>query len=190
MNDKGRLIIISAPSGAGKGTVIAAMQRRRPELRYSVSATTRAPREGEVDGVHYYFVTAERFAQMQACDEFLECETYVGNSYGTPIEPILQNIERGIDTILEIEVKGAKSVRRRMPDALTIFILPPSEEELRRRLCGRGTDSEDEIERRMEVAREEMRAAEDYTFNVVNDDAERAAGEILAILDFNRVDYL
>lgn len=189
MNREGRLIILSAPSGAGKNTVLREVFRLRPELRYSVSATTRAPRVGETDGVQYHFVTAERFAEMRENDEFLECETYVGNSYGTPKAPILENIANGIDTILEIEVKGARKVREKM-DAITIFLLPPSEEELRRRLTGRGTNDEAEVARRLEVAHEEMAAADEYAFNVVNDDAERAARELLAILDFNREDHL
>jgi len=189
MTKKGRLVIVSAPSGAGKGTVLREVFRLRPELRYSISATTRAPRAGETDGVQYHFVTAEKFAEMRENDEFLECETYVGNSYGTPIKPILANIDNGIDTILEIEVKGARKVRERM-DVLSIFLLPPSEEELRRRLTGRGTSDAAEIERRLTVAHEEMAAADEYTFNVVNDVASRAARELLAILDFNREDYL
>ena len=186
MTNPGRLIIISAPSGAGKGTVISLLRRLRPELQYSVSATTRAPRAGEVDGTHYYFVTSEKFEEMQARDEFLECETYVGNNYGTPVAPILRNIENGIDTILEIEVKGARVVAERMPEALTIFILPPSEAELRRRLSARGTDSEEAIENRLATAKVEMLSAEDYTYTVINDIAEHAAKEILRILDSNR----
>ena len=190
MTKKGRLVIVSAPSGAGKGTVLREVTRLRPGLRFSVSATTRAPRAGEEDGTHYYFITREEFDAMIGRGEFLEHETYASNSYGTPIKPILQNIADGVDTILEIEVKGARQVRQKMDDTISIFISPPSEEELRRRLVGRGTNSEEDVERRLAIARDEMLAVEEFTFNVVNDDAERAAREILAILDFNREDYL
>jgi guanylate kinase len=190
MNKKGRLIIISAPSGAGKGTVIREVTRLRPEIKYSVSATTRAPRPGEVNGEHYYFVDAAEFDAMAARGEFLEHESYVGNSYGTPRGPIERNMDEGIDTILEIEVKGARQVREKIPDVISIFLAVPDEEELHRRLTGRGKMDEAELESRIQTAREELAAAEEYTFTVVNDDAERAAREIIAILDFNREDYL
>jgi len=190
MSKKGRLIVISAPSGTGKGTVIGEMLKLRPELSVSVSATTREPRPGEAHGRHYFFVTREKFDEMIANDEFLEHETYAGNSYGTPIAPIQARIADGLDTILEIEVKGARSVWRRMDDVISIFISPPSLEELRRRLIGRGTNDEAEIERRLAIAREEILAVDEFQFHVVNDVAERAAHEVLAILDFNREDYI
>ncbi|MDR0906025.1 MAG: guanylate kinase [Oscillospiraceae bacterium] len=190
MNKKGRLVIISAPSGAGKGTVIREITRLRPEIKYSVSATTRAPRPGEVHGEHYFFVSPEEFDAMVERGEFLEHETYVGNSYGTPRGPIERNIADGIDTILEIEVKGARQVRGKIPDVISIFLAAPNEEELRRRLIGRGTSEDTELVKRLETAREELAASEEYAFTVVNDDATRAAREIIAILDFNREDYL
>ncbi|MDR0838244.1 MAG: guanylate kinase [Oscillospiraceae bacterium] len=182
---RGRLIIISAPSGAGKGTVIREIMKLRPEIAYSVSATTRAPRPGEVDGVDYFFITPEEFREREERGDFLENETYVGNRYGTPREAIERNAERGVDTILEIEVKGARLVRAKAPEALSIFLAPPDEEELRRRLHGRGTSSAEEAQERLDTARDEMNAAGEYMFTVINANAEEAAREILAILDKN-----
>jgi guanylate kinase len=180
---RGRLIIISAPSGAGKGTVIRELRRRRPEIRYSVSATTRAPRPGEEHGVDYIFLAPEEFEAMEARGEFLESETYVGRRYGTPRLPIERNIGDGADTILEIEVKGARKVRAKKPDALSIFLAPPSEQELRRRLRDRGTTPGEEFERRLDTAKKEMEAIGEYEYTVINDDPERAAQEIIAIID-------
>ncbi|MDR2421392.1 MAG: guanylate kinase [Oscillospiraceae bacterium] len=179
---RGRLIIISAPSGAGKGTVIRELRKLCPELEYSVSATTRAPRPGEKHGADYLFVTPEEFEAMEARGEFLESETYVGRRYGTPAAPIARNMEAGADTVLEIEIKGARKVREKVPGAISIFLAPPDEEELRRRLAGRGMTAADEFEERLRTAKQEMAAAGEYDFTVINDDPARTAGEIAAII--------
>ena len=182
-NRQGRLIVISAPSGAGKGTVIGELRKLRPSIAYSVSATTRAPRPGEKHGRDYYFMSEDEFEAMAAGGKFLEHELYVGKRYGTPRIQIEKNIASGIDTILEIEVKGARDVKRKIPDAVMIFIMPPDEDELHRRLCGRGTSTQTDLCERMAVARCEMAVSSEYEHIVVNDDAFRTAREILEILD-------
>ena len=183
MSDKkGRLIVISAPSGAGKGTVIGELRRLKPDIAYSISATTRAPRPGEEHGREYYFFSNEEFENMATRGKFLEHKAYVGRRYGTLLEPIEENIAYGVDTILEIEVEGAREVKRKIPEAVMIFIMPPSEEELRRRLFGRGTNTASDLEERMAVAKLEMAAAPEYEHIVTNDDAKRAAREILTIM--------
>ena len=179
---KGRLIVISAPSGAGKGTVIGEMRKLNPDLAYSISATTRTPRPNEEHGREYYFFSPEEFENMAQRGKFLEHESYVGKRYGTLREPIDENIAYGVDTILEIEVKGARSVKQQIPEAVMIFIMPPDEDELRRRLTGRGTSSRQDLDERLAVARDEMAAASEYDHIIINDNAARAAREILAIL--------
>ena len=183
---KGRLIVLSAPSGAGKDTVINALLKLRPELYLSVSATTRAPREGEEDGVSYFFISREAFDEMIKKGEFLEYAEYVGEYYGTPVKPIYKHIGDGKDVIIEIEVQGAKQVMQLELDALTIFIVPPSMEELERRLRGRGTDTEEMLIARLERARMELKEKDCYAHVVVNDDVTRTAGEILSIIDNSR----
>ena len=184
MSDKkGRLFIISSPSGGGKGTVISHLQKLRPELYYSVSATTRAPRDGEVDGVSYYFVSKERFLELAARNAFLEHAKYVDEYYGTPRSLIDDCIYYGKDVLLEIEVQGAKQVMSSGLDAVSIFIVPPSMEVLEQRLRGRATESEDKLEARLIRARSELEEKEHYDHIVVNDDALRAAEEILSIID-------
>ena len=180
---KGKLIIISAPSGAGKGTVISSLIEIRPELVLSISATTRLPRDGEADGKDYYFVTRERFREMVRFGEFLEYAEYVGEYYGTPAKPIYEHIKNGKNVILEIEVQGAKQLMEMQPDALTVFIVPPDMEELEKRLRGRGTDSEEKLTARLERARGELEEKVYYAHIVVNDDVTRAAEEISAIID-------
>lgn len=181
--DKGRLYVISAPSGTGKGTIIAKMLELRPELRLSVSAATRQPREGEMDGVNYFFVTREFFEDMIVRGEFLEYAEYVGEYYGTPKKTIHEAIQNGKDILLEIEVQGAKQVMEIQPDAVTIFIVPPSLEELERRLRGRGTDSEEKLIKRLARAELELEERHAYNHVVVNDDVTRAAEEIIAIIE-------
>ena len=179
---KGRLFVISAPSGGGKGTIIERILSVRPGLAFSVSATTRAPRAGEVDGVSYHFVERARFLEMIDNDEFLEHAQYVGEYYGTPAQPILDCIDGGRDILLDIEVQGARQVVSKMPDAVTIFIVPPSMEELERRLRGRGTDSGEKLLARLERARAELEQKDFYKYIVVNDVIERSAEEILQII--------
>ncbi|MCL1835730.1 MAG: guanylate kinase [Oscillospiraceae bacterium] len=183
MNERGRLIVISAPSGAGKGTVIERLLKLRPEIVMSVSATTRAPREGEKDGEAYHFIDTEKFLRMIRGGDFLEYAEYVGDYYGTPKKPVLDAIDAGKDVLLEIEVQGARQVIDIMPGAMTIFIVPPSMEELERRLRGRGTDSEDKLAARLLQAKTELGHKSEYTNIVVNDDIERAVTEIIEILD-------
>ena len=180
---KGKLVVISAPSGTGKGTVISELLKLRPEFVFSVSATTRKPRPGEVNGDAYHFISPECFREMIANDEFLEHAQYVGEYYGTPYKPIKERINDGITVILDIEVQGAKQVMSKEIDAVTIFIMAPSMEELESRLRGRGTDSEEKLLARLERARKELDEKDRYNHVVVNDNASRAAKEILEIIE-------
>ena len=180
---KGKLIIISAPSGAGKNTIIGCIRKIRPEIDLSVSVTTRTPRAGEVNGKSYHFVTREVFNEMIKAGEFLEYAEYIGEYYGTPIGPINESIKNGKNIILEIEVQGARKVMAIDPDAVTIFILPPDMAELERRLRGRGTDTEESLIARLKRAELELDERIHYDYVVVNDDYNRAAEEILSIFD-------
>ena len=180
---KGRLVIISSPSGAGKGTIIKRILELRPQICYSVSVTTRTPRVGEIEGESYFFVSRERFLEMIEQEEFLEYAQYVGEYYGTPKKRILDTTESCRDILLEIEVQGARQVMELMPDALTIFIVPPDMIELERRLRGRGTDSEEKLLARLDRARKELEEKAHYKHIVVNDRVKRAADEILGIIE-------
>lgn len=178
---KGKLIVISGASGVGKGTVLGIMMEKRKDLSFSVSATTRPPRPGEIDGVHYYFISREKFAEMIAEGAFLEYDAHADNYYGTPRAQAEEKREQG-PVLLDIEPAGAKQVREKMPDAELIFIMPPSMQELERRLRGRGDTSEEQIKLRMERAVWEMEQRVWYDHVVVNDDPERCADEILKII--------
>lgn len=178
---KGKLIVISGASGVGKGTVLGIMMEKRKDLSFSVSATTRPPRPGEIDGVHYYFITREKFEAMIAAGEFLEYDAHAANYYGTPRAQAEEKQSRG-PVLLDIEPKGAKQVKEKAPDAVLIFIMPPSVQELERRLRGRGDTSEEQIQMRMERATWEMEQRVWYDHVVVNDDPERCAQEILKII--------
>ena len=178
---KGQMIVISGASGVGKGTVLGKMMEKRSDLTFSVSATTRPPRPSEVDGVSYYFVTRERFEEMIRNGEFLEYDDHAKNYYGTPRGQAEEKMAKG-HVLLDIEPNGAKQVRASMPDAKLIFIMPPSMEELERRLRGRGDTSEDQIRIRLERAVWEMEQRFWYDHVVVNDDADRCAEEILKII--------
>ena len=178
---KGKLVVISGASGVGKGTVLGIMMRKHPELRFSVSATTRDPRPNEVDGIHYYFVTKARFEEMIAAGEFLEYDAHAANYYGTPRAQAEEKMANG-SVLLDIEPNGAKQVKQSAPEAVLVFIMPPSLEELERRLRGRGDTSEEQIAMRMERAHWEMEQRAWYDYVVTNDNAERCADEILKII--------
>ena len=180
--NKGLLIVYAGASGVGKGTIMKKLLAADPNFRLSVSATTRAPREGEVDGREYYFVSRERFDEMLAEDGFLEHAEYVGNCYGTPKEPVFRMLDEGIDVFLEIEIKGFLQIKESCPECLSIFIIPPSFEELKLRLSGRGTESEEVIAERLRTAQTELSYKDMFDYVVVNDDADRAAGEVMSII--------
>ena len=181
---RGLLILISGPAGSGKGSVIAEL-RKSLDFFYSVSATTRAPRKGDVEGVTYLFVDRPEFERMIKNDELLEYAEYVGNYYGTPKAPVVAALEAGRDVVLEIETVGALKVKSKMPEAISVMLLPPSGAELRRRLENRGTETPDVIERRMATARAEVSKLESYDYVVINetDRTEEAAKTILGILE-------
>ena len=182
MNKKGQLIILSGPSGSGKGTVLKELMQADENLRLSVSATTRAPREGEEDGKAYYFLTRDRFQNLIDSDGMIEYAEYCGNYYGTPKAPVDQWLEEGKDVILEIEVQGAAKVRNKRPDAISIFIMPPSYEVLRKRLIRRGTEEADVVAKRLRTAQEEIQLAPLYDYIVVNDALEDAVEDVRCIL--------
>ncbi|PWL47373.1 MAG: guanylate kinase [Clostridiales bacterium] len=181
--NKGKLIVISGPSGAGKGTVIKQVLRRKDNVALSVSCTTRAPRPGEQEGVDYYYVSKEKFAQMIEEDGFLEYESFFDNSYGTPEEPVRKQLAQGINVILEIDVKGGMNIKKKVPEAELIFIAPPSMEILRSRLVGRKTETPDQIEKRTKRAFEEMQYQEQYDYVVVNDDLQQAVQQVIDIIE-------
>jgi len=182
MEDRGLLLILSGPAGVGKGTVCKALRERMPELVYSVSATTRSPRPGEVEGVNYFFKTKEEFRRMIEQDELLEWAEYVGNYYGTPRAFVESMLAAGRDVILEIEVQGALQVKQKFPQGTFLFLAPPDLDELRNRIIGRGTESSEIIEKRLEVARSEIEMMDHYDYVVVNDEIERACDRIQAII--------
>lgn len=179
---KGKTFIICGPSGVGKGTVVSRLLEADPTLYFSVSATTRAPRAGEADGVHYHFLTREKFESWIAAGDFLEHAQFVGNLYGTPRLFVDQAMERGQDVLLDIEIQGAEQVRQKRPDAVRIYVAPPSWEELERRLIGRGTEDMEKVRSRLARGKEEFAAAKDFDYFVINDTVEHAVEEIRAIM--------
>ncbi len=180
--NRGLLVVLSGPSGSGKGTVLKRAMQKNEQLELSVSVTTRAPREGEIDGVNYYFLTPEAFQNLLAEDGLLEWAEFCGNFYGTPREKIEQRLNEGKDVVLEIEVQGAMKVRAAFPDAVLIFNLPPSFEELKNRLTGRQTEPPEVVEKRLNTAVWEISQAENYGYVIVNDNVEDAANAFLSIL--------
>lgn len=181
MTNKGRLIVFSAPSGCGKGTMIAEILKDK-NFYCSISATTRSPREGEIDGVNYYFLKKEDFEKKIENNEFLEYACYCDNYYGTLVSEVENKLDEGINVILEIEVQGAMKIRQIRPDALFVFISPPSVEELRRRLRKRGTESEDIIEKRVAQAEKELSFVSEYDYNIVNAALEDAISDFFAVI--------
>lgn len=178
----GALIIISGPSAVGKSTVLEKVMKRLPKYWFSISATTRNPRPGESDGVEYYFVSRDRFEQMIAQGELLEYMEYAGNYYGTPRTPIEDHVRDGYIVILDVDVRGKLNIRERYDEGVSVFIAPPSLEELESRLRGRGTETEAVIQKRLAAASHELSYKDTYDFVVVNNDADKAADELLQII--------
>lgn len=182
MNKRGKLFVISGPSGAGKSTVVFKAMEGREDYCFSTSVTTRKPRPGEVDGREYFFIDRDRFSEMVLRDELLEYAEYVSNSYGTPRAYVEEQLGAGFDVILDIEIQGARQVHEKMPEAVMIFIAPPTLEELERRLVNRGTDTAEAIRGRLARARQEYAEADFYSYIIVNDDADAAATELASII--------
>ena len=181
--EKGLLFVVSAPAGCGKDTILEQLFKVTENVGYSVSATSRAPREGEVDGVHYHFRTREQFEKMIKNEEVLEYTEYCGNYYGTPLTYVNETLDKGIDVFLEIEVQGALQVKKKVPDAVFIFLTPPDLNELQERLVGRGTDSEEVIAQRIERAREEIALMSEYDYAIVNDEVPLAAERVKRVIE-------
>ena len=179
---KGKTFIICGPSGVGKGTVVSRLMEADPTLYFSVSATTRAPRAGEADGVHYHFLTREKFQEWIDAGDFLEHAQFVGNFYGTPRRYVDEAMDQGRDVLLDIEIQGAEQIHQKRPEAVRIYIAPPSWEELERRLTGRGTEDGEKIRSRLARGREEFAAAKDFDYLVINDTVDHAVAEIRAIM--------
>jgi guanylate kinase len=178
-----RLTVLSGPSGVGKSTVSARVRSAHPEVWLSVSATTRKPRPGEIDGVHYFFYDVARFDKLVEAGEFLEHAEFAGNKYGTPRRPVLEHLAAGTRVLLEIELQGARQVRAAMPEALFVFLAPPSWDELVRRLTGRGTEPADVIERRLARARVELASESEFDVTLVNRSVEDVAAELVTLMD-------
>ena len=179
---RGQLIVFSGPSGVGKGTILAKYMEGRSNICYSVSATTRSPRPGEVDGQQYFFLTKEKFEEMIGADQMLEYARYSGNYYGTPKQFVEDKLAAGVDVVLEIEVQGAAKVRAACPEALFIFVLPPSYEVLCSRLTGRGTEDAATVQRRLDAAVGELSQAGTYDYVIVNDDLDQAVEELATVV--------
>lgn len=180
--NKGNLFIISGPSGSGKDTVLAEVFKTRKDLYFSISSVTREMRQGEVEGEKYNFISREKFENMLSEDQLLEHNVYLGNYYGTPKAPVIENLNNGVDVIIEVDVNGAEKIRSKMPEATSIFIMPPSLEELQSRLSGRGTESKEVVEKRINEALGEIARATEYDYIVVNDDLNEAVQDILCVI--------
>lgn len=177
-----RVFVITGPSGVGKGTLIKRLREQLPQLRLSVSATTRPPRRGEVHGEDYWFLDPDEFARRVSAGDFVEHAEYAGRHYGTLREELERHLGEGAPVVLEIEVQGARQVREAMPEAIQVFVVPPSFDELRSRLEGRGTDGDDTIRQRLEVSRRELESQHEFDHRIVNDDLERATDELVGIV--------
>lgn len=182
LNRKGLLLVVSGPSGAGKGTICKALLNENDQIKLSVSATTRKPRNGEVHGVNYFFIEKEEFAKMIENGEFLEYAQIYDNFYGTPKAAIIECLEKGQDVILEIEMQGARQIKEVYPEGVFIFVLPPSLEELKSRIVGRGTETQEEIEKRFSCAFEEINQIVNYDYFIVNEDIEKSVSDVEAII--------
>ncbi|MDH6122592.1 guanylate kinase [Kitasatospora sp. GAS204B] len=182
MSERPRLTVLSGPSGVGKSTVVAHLRQQHPEVWLSVSATTRHPRPGEKDGVHYHFVDSDEFDKLVANGELLEWAVFAGNKYGTPRAAVEEKLERGVPVVLEIDLQGARQVRESMPQAQLVFLAPPSWEELVRRLTGRGTEPQEVIDERLAAAKVELAAEPEFDTTLVNNSVEQVTAELLALL--------
>lgn len=187
MINKGKLFVVSAPSGCGKGTILEEVLKNNDNLFYSVSATTRSPREGETDGVNYYFLSTEEFKREIENGGMLEYAQFCDNFYGTPKQKVLEKLNQGIDVILEIETNGAMQIKKAMKEAVLIFIMPPSINELRRRLNKRATENQDIIEKRVNEAADEIKKACEYDYIMMNDELEKAIEDFEAILKASKL---
>ncbi len=185
--NKGSLFIISGPSGTGKDTVLAEVFAAEPELRFSISSITRPMRAGEVEGEKYHFISTEEFEKLLDEDAFLEHNTYLGNYYGTPKQPVLDCLENGEDIFIEVDVNGARQILNKMPQAVSIFILPPSLEVLKSRLSKRGTETPEQLEKRLGEALREIRCADMYDYAIVNDKLEDAVADTLTVIRSERL---
>lgn len=179
----GLVVVISGPSGTGKGTIYKLLENSNPNVRFSVSATTRQPRKGEVEGISYFFKSTDEFKRMIENDDLIEWDLYCDNYYGTPVKYIEDVTAKGYDIILDITVEGAVNIKRKFPDSVLIFLLPPSFDELKRRIAGRGTETEEAIDKRLEAARKEITYIDMFDYAVVNYEAEKAVQDINNILD-------
>ena len=179
---KGGVFVVSGPSGSGKDTVLKGLFAENPDIVFSISSITRAMRPGEKEGEKYNFISREHFEEMIKNDLLLEHNVFVGNYYGTPRIPVEKAVSEGRDIIIEVDVNGAEQIRRKLPDAVTVFIMPPSFEELKRRLVGRGTESEELIEKRLRSALDEIKRAEEYDYIIVNDDAAAASQSLMSVI--------
>ena len=182
MKNLKRLIIITGPSGVGKGTVVKELLDRNKDIWLSISATTRNPRVGEKDGLNYYFISEERFKDMIDKKEFLEWAQFAGNYYGTPLSTVNEKIEKGFIVLLEIEVEGAKQIKEKFPESLSIFLLPPSKEELEKRIRNRGTEKEEAIDRRLSRANYEIASSDQFDFVLTNHDVDETVKEVFKII--------
>ena len=179
---KGGVFVVSGPSGSGKDTVLKGLFAENPDIVFSISSITRAMRPGEKEGEKYNFISREHFEEMIKNDLLLEHNVFVGNYYGTPRIPVEKAVSEGRDIIIEVDVNGAAQIRKKLPEAVTVFIMPPSFEELKRRLVGRGTESEELIEKRLRSALDEIRRAEEYDYIIVNDDAAAASQSLMSVI--------
>ena len=185
--NKGGIFIISGPSGSGKDTLLVRLFEKRPEIAFSISSITRPMRVGEKEGEKYNFISREKFEQMLKDDQLLEYNVYADNYYGTPKLPVIEASEKGTDMMIEVDVNGAQQIREKLPEAVSIFIMPPSYDELRRRLSGRGTETEEVIEKRMEIAISEIARAVEYDYIVVNEDRDKAVEDLISVITNSRL---
>lgn len=184
---KGGVFVVAGPSGSGKDTLFKELFKRKPEIKFSISSITRPMRVGEVEGEKYNFITREKFLSMLENNELLEYNEYIGNFYGTPKAPVIAAIENGDDILIEVDVNGAKEICEKLPEAITVFIMPPSYKELKRRLSGRGTETQELIDKRLKEALNEIARATEFDYIVVNDNIETAVDDIIEVISSSRL---